>query len=178
MTSFPPAPQAATAIDRPVVLVCLTWFLRCLTAAWLATAVLYGLSVGTLPEPIVALATTVALAVLIATALVGLGLEQASHVPLPSAPVLPPSAPNEPPPSLASRHEPDAVPGPAPPLDPAAYPRAKRGLCQCPRCGSFAVTTIEDAGQQANTCRICSQVWHSGAGLPDPDVVVRSWLHR
>jgi hypothetical protein len=169
-------PHAETAVDHPLVVVWLAWFLRCLTAAWLATALMYALSVGTLPEPIVGFATAVALAVLIATALLAVELEQARV--LTQRPASTPSAAEgyEPPP-LAPGHSSGAG-RPVPPLDLSAYPSAERGVRQCPRCGSFAVTASEDATQQANTCRTCSQVWRSGAGLPEPDVVVRSWLHR
>jgi hypothetical protein len=176
MMSSTSEPHAASAVDHPLVLVWLAWFLRCLTAAWLATALMYALSVGTLPEPIVGLATAVALAGLIATALVAVELEQARALTHRPASTQTAAEGYEPPP-LAPSRPPDAV-RPAPPLDLSAYPSAQRGLRQCPRCGSFAVIASEDAEQQMNTCRTCSQVWRSGAGLPDPDVVVRSWLHR
>jgi hypothetical protein len=175
MTSSTSEPHAETAVDHPLVLVWLAWFLRCLTAAWLATALLYALSVGTLPEPIVGLATAVAVAGLIATALVAVELEQARV--LTKRPASTPSAAEGYEPPLAPSR-PSGTVRPAPPLDLSAYPSAERGMRQCPRCGSFAVTASEDATQQANTCRTCSQVWRSGAGLPEPDVVVRSWLHR
>ena len=181
MTSSTSGPHA-TAVDPPVVLVWLVWFLRCLTAAWLATAFLYGLSVGTLPEPTVGLVTAVVLAVLIATVLVATGLDRAGIVMLSPEPGSPASnssaAGSYEPPTTRSSSRPSGAARPAPSLDLSAYSRAERGGRQCPRCGSFSVSTSEDGAQQVNTCRICSQVWRSGAGLPDPDVVVRSWLHR
>jgi ribosomal protein L37AE/L43A len=63
-------------------------------------------------------------------------------------------------------------------LDLSTYAGAEHDGRQCPGCGSFATTASEDAAQQVNTCRTCGRTWRSGAGLPDPDVVVRSWLHR
>ena len=164
---------AATALGHHPSLTWLAWFLRCVTAAWVATAVLYALSISTLPEPIVGLATAVAVAALIATVLVTVGLEPDTFLTQ-----LPGYA------ASSARHEPPLVPSPppraapTPPLDLSAYSRSERALRQCPRCGSFAVTASKDAAQQENNCRICSQVWRSCAGLPDPDVVVRSWLHH
>jgi hypothetical protein len=173
--SSTPERHVVTADDRRLVVTWFAWFLRCVTAAAMATAVLYALSVGTLPEPIVGAATAVSLAALIATAVIAAGLEQPRAVmQRPYEPAVtagrlePPHAPSRPPSAARS----------IPPLDLSDYARAERGRRQCPHCGSFAVTTSKDAAQQANTCRTCGQVWRSGAGLPEPDVVVRSWLHR
>jgi hypothetical protein len=168
-------PYAPTALGDFPFLTWLAWFLRCVTAAWVATAVLYALSISTLPEPIVGLATAAAVAALIATLLVTVRLEPDTVLTQPPGSAEssatrydPPLNPN-PPPSAAR---------PTPALDLSAYSRPERALRQCPRCGAFAVTASKDAPQQKNTCRICSQVWPSRAGLPEPDVIVRSWLHH
>jgi hypothetical protein len=188
MTSAAPH---AVVVDRRLVLRWLVWFLQCLSAASLATAVLYVVSIGTLPERIVAVAAAVAVAFLVATVVVATGLDQpgvttpvpsnqppASGGPrgrAPSGPARPRPHPDRPPAEQAAI-------GPAPGLDLSVFlphPPVDPDPPQCPRCGSFAVTTAEDGSRQAtSTCRTCRQTWHSGTGLPEPDVVVRSWLHR
>ncbi|HET6663554.1 MAG TPA: hypothetical protein VFG94_04820, partial [Acidimicrobiales bacterium] len=189
-------------VDRRLVLRWLVWFLQCLSAAWLATAILYAVSIGTLPKLIVAVAAAVAVAFLVATVAVATGLDQPRVTTLATSSRFHGSpqpgpyqqrasggpgsrAPSEP---ARQRTQPDRPPAeqaadrPAPDLDLTVFlPRSPvdPDPRQCPRCGSFAVTTAEDASRQAtSTCRTCRQTWHSGAGLPDPDVVVRSWLHR
>lgn len=196
------AASHAVVLDRRLVLRWLVWFLQCLAAAWLATAVLYAVSIGTLPKLIVAVAAAVAVAFLVATLVVATGLDQPKVTTPATSSRFPGSrhpgpyqqpasggpgsrAPSEP---ARRRIQPDRRPAdqaadrPAQDLDLSAFlPRfpVDPDPRQCPRCGSFAVTTAEDASPQAtSTCRTCRQTWHSSAGLPDPDVVVRSWLHR
>lgn len=177
MTSSTSEGRWVSEADQPLALVWLAWFLRSLTSAWLATAFMYALSVGTLPEPIVGLATAVVLAMVVATALVAVDLEPASIAAQARA--------LEPPPAtvrhqdvLLAPHHPAPAARPTQPDALFAYLRAEPGAGQCPRCGSFAVTAAEDPPPRRNACRVCGHVWQSGAGVPEPDVVVRSWLHR
>lgn len=170
MTTYATEQGASAARGRPSGRIWLSWFLRCLTASWVATAFVYALSIGTVPEPIVGLVISIAFAALVATALAFVIPEDPTR----AAAVTPLAAGW----SEAPPHHRSEPLSPALPLDLSVYPRAERRERQCPRCGSFAVTEAEDAGRQSNTCRICNQVWRSGVGVAEPDVVVRSWLHR
>ena len=176
MTTSTAEQRRATAARRPHVQLWLAWFLRCLTSAWLATAFMYALSLGTLPEPIVALATAVVLAAVVATALVVVALEPAGVAARPRALEPPPTAQHQD--AFIAPHRPAPTVRPTQPDALAAHLGGEPGARQCPRCGSFAVTVGQDPPPRSNACRVCGQVWQSGAGVPEPDVVVRSWLHR
>ena len=63
-------------------------------------------------------------------------------------------------------------------LDLAKYPSAAADEVQCPTCGGFAVDQHRATDRLTLTCRGCRTPWSAGAGQPQPDVVVRSWLHR
>jgi hypothetical protein len=147
------------------------WCLPCLAAGWLATAALYTLSIRRLPEPPVGAVTATLTAMLLAGVLTAWVLA-AGPEPAPNGTWLP-EAPE--PPTVRVT---DRMTRPAAPLDLSAYERPAHALRQCPRCGSFHVSSSDGAEPQSNACQTCGDVWRSGGGLPEPDVVVRSWLHH
>jgi hypothetical protein len=147
------------------------WSLRFLTATWSATALLYASPVRRLPGPMSAFVVTIIVST-IATGLTMLASTVDDAVEAPPARPRPPSAPSP----VRRAEAPTATAGWADGryLMEAANPAE----AQCPRCGSFDVAPAAPVDEQTRSCRICGLAWPSNGLQIEPDVVIRSWLHR
>lgn len=144
-----------------------------LGVSWLVVSILYGLSLGSLPSPGLAVAASTVIGVVIGSVPAGGTPKHRSQPQVPSerAPALPEpffDAPGERRPTNRPPEPVDSDPPPMPSW--ASYGGDGQALAQCKHCGDL----VSDA-PKTYRCQVCRTV---NEPSQQEDVVVRSWLHQ